>query len=327
MSPPCISFIKTNQLLSPEGTAKHLCFIGTGAWGKCLGQCLEKEGYSVNFWSPTQYKQIFFRPTIEKGCSTLRDFLKSKSIIFLAVSSPYVRKIAHQIAELKLTSPTIVLLSKGFEAETGYRLSEVVKDEVSDAEVCVLSGGSHAEEVALGLPYVMSAASENIKVAANIKELFRNTSARVSVTTDVVGTELCAALKNIIAIAVGISDGLGLGDNCRAALIMRGTEEISRIVAASGGDANTVLGPAGLADILATTLSQYSRNRRFGLAVSQGLNIQAGINKVGATVEGVNAIKNILHFSKQYEVELAFPRVLHSILEKEIPATEIKKLI
>lgn len=313
-------------------TPLNLCVIGAGAWGRASAALLGKIGHRVRIWSPTGKDLSGFVASERRAhgvsleaCNSVVEAATATTAIFLAVSSPYVREMARQLRPI---SPTcIVLLTKGLEPGTGRRLSEVLAEEIPEARVCVLSGGSHAEEMNLDLPCALAAASTDIKTAERVKAMFVGSQAHITATDDVLGVELCAVLKNIIAIAAGIADGLQLGDNFRGALISRGMTELSDLLLKAGGKTNTLLGPAGLGDLLATALSPHSRNRRFGLAIGRGLSMNEALREAGAVVEGLNALEACRQIEVRYGIQLSVPACLRAVLHGEAPATNIVNIL
>lgn len=320
------------QERSQSGRPAHLCVAGTGAWGRCIGETLARLGHHVTLWSPTGRDWQAFCATASREArgtltqaQSLTDAAREADAVIIAVSSPHVREVAK---ELQPATPRLVVsLAKGLEAGTGLRLSEVIRAELPQTEVCVLSGGSHAEEVGLNLPFALVAAAENIETAQRVKAWFAGSEARITPTTDLLGVELCAVLKNVIAIAAGIADGLAFGDNFRGALVSRGMTELSELLTRAGGNPTTLMGPAGLGDLLATALSPHSRNRRFGLAVGRGLSMAAALEEVGAVVEGVNALEACIAMEKELGLALRFPLVLRAILRGEKNARAIVQVI
>lgn len=259
----------------------------------------------------------------------LADALHDAPVVFLAVASPFVRAAARELAQcFDQNQPALVIsLAKGLEPRTGRRLSEVILNEWSEAPLCVLSGGSHAEEVAQDLPFSLAAASDQQDVARKTADLFAGTPALVTPTTDVLGVELSAAFKNIVAMAAGISDGLELGDNFRGALIAQGLAELSALLRAAGASSETVLGPAGLGDLLATALSSHSRNRRFGLAIGRGLSCDAARKSIGMVVEGLHAIDGALLLAQRLGLTLRFAQTLQAITTGSAPPAAVTRLL
>ena len=259
----------------------------------------------------------------------LADALANAPVVFLAVASPFVRAAARELARsFAPRQPALVIsLAKGLEPHAGRRLSEVILDEWPGVPLCVLSGGSHAEEVALDLPFSLVAASAQQDVAQKTAALFAGTPAFVTPTTDVLGVELSAAFKNIVAIAAGIGDGLRLGDNFRGALITQGLAELADLLRVAGASSETVLGPAGLGDLLATALSSHSRNRRFGLAIGRGLSCDDARKSVGMVVEGLHAIDGALQLAQRLGLTLRFAQTLRTITTGSAPPAAIARLL
>ena len=272
--------------------------IGAGTWGMALARMLSKSGHGVQVWSPhpetverlaatrTQKnlpdmiipEAVRFTKEMEEVCS-------NKDMLVFAVPSVYVRSAARQANPFIREGQIIVDVSKGIEAETLMTLSEVIRDEVkADVKVVALSGPTHAEEVARDLPGAIVSASEDLAAAEKVQDVFMNSCLRVYTNTDVKGVELCGALKNIIALAAGMSAGLGYGDNAKAALITRGLAEISRLGEKLGCARDTFAGLAGMGDLIVTATSMHSRNNRCGYLIGQGYETADAVKRVGMVV-------------------------------------------
>ncbi len=317
---------------SRSGAPGRLCVIGAGAWGRVIAVLLSGLGHDVRLCSARgRDLEQFVSARKRQASGSLEGFRSVEAAadgadaVFLAVSSLQVRAVARR---LRPVSPVrVVSLSKGLEPGTGRRLSEIIGEELPGARICILSGGSHAEEVVQGLPFALCAASRDVRTAACVKDWLAGSRAAVTVTDDVIGVELAAVFKNIVAIAAGVADGLELGDNFRGALISLGMHELSILLAGAGARAETALGPAGLGDLLATALSAHSRNRRFGLAVGRGLSRDAAVREAGAVVEGLNALEACLSLGERIGVRLAVAERLRMILLGAAPASSIANVL
>lgn len=316
--------------------------IGAGTWGMALARMLSNSGHLVEVWSPhsetvdrlaatrTQKnlpdmiipEEVQFTKEMEQVC-------KDKDILVFAVPSIYVRPAARQANPFVHKGQIIVDVSKGIEAETLMTLSEVIRDEVkAEVKVVVLSGPTHAEEVARDLPSAIVSACEDITVAEKVQDVFMNSCLRVYTNTDVKGVELCGALKNIIALAAGMSAGLGYGDNTKAALITRGLAEISRLGEMLGCTRDTFAGLAGLGDLIVTATSMHSRNNRCGYLIGQGYEPADAVKRVGMVVEGINAIPAAIAFADKYDVDMPIVRAVDAIVNHNAdPRTVVVRLM
>ena len=271
-----------------------ITILGAGTWGMALARMLSNSGNEVTVWSalPKELdelretrrqrnlpnmeipEKIDFNENIEEVC-------KDKDILLFAVPSVFVRATAKLAAPHVKDNQIIVSVAKGIEPDTLMTMSEVISSEISQAKVVALSGPTHAEEVAKDLPTTIVAANEDISLAEQVQTVFTNPVMRVYTNTDIKGVELCGALKNIIALAAGISAGLGYGDNTKAALIMRGLAEIERLGIAMGCQEQTFSGLAGMGDLIVTATSKHSRNNRCGYLIGQGYEPADAIKQVG----------------------------------------------
>ena len=238
----------------------------------------------------------------------------------MAVPSPFVRSTAGKLASYIAEGQIIVDVAKGIEKDTLFTMTEVIKDELSRAgvskgvDLVALSGPTHAEEVARDLPTTIISACEDIGVAERVQDVFMNTCMRVYTHFDVRGVELCGAMKNIIALATGISTGLGLGDNAKAALITRGIAEIKRLGLRMGCNDQTFSGLAGIGDLIVTATSEHSRNNRCGKLIGQGVAPEEAVKQVGMVVEGINALPAAMELSKKYNVDMPITETANDIV-------------
>ena len=316
--------------------------IGAGTWGIALARMLSNSGHVVEVWSPhsetvdhlaatrTQKnlsdmiipEEVRFTKEMEQVC-------KDKGLLVFAVPSIYIRSAARQANPFVHTGQIIVDVSKGIEAETLMTLSEVIRDEVkANVKVVVLSGPTHAEEVARDLPSAIVSACEDITEAKIVQDVFMNSCLRVYTNTDVKGVELCGALKNIIALAAGMSAGLGYGDNAKAALITRGLAEITRLGEKLGCARDTFAGLAGVGDLIVTATSMHSRNNRCGYLIGQGYETADAVKRVGMVVEGINALPAAIAFADKYEVDMPIVRAVDAIVNHNAdPRTVVVRLM
>ncbi len=301
--------------------------IGTGTWGTALGRMLCMYGHSIVMWSaiPREVEDlknnrihknlpgmiipdtILFDNSIEAVCN-------DKDIVLFAVPSVYVRSTAHLASKFIPKGQIIVDVAKGIEPDTLMMMSEIIMQEIPQAKVIALSGPTHAEEVAKDLPTTIVAAHEDVAVAEIAQKIFTNAIMRVYTNTDTKGVELCGALKNIIALASGISAGLGYGDNTKAALITRGLAEIERLGIKMGCLQETFSGLAGMGDLIVTATSKHSRNNRCGYLIGQGYEPAEAVKQVGMVVEGIYALPAARALAEKYNVEMPITAAVDAII-------------
>lgn len=304
-----------------------IMILGSGGFGASLAVMLHKYGDEVCMWSKYQEeiddirkhgenKRLLPGVAIDMSIELTTDLAlcRDKKVIILAVPSFAVRSVAHSIKEFIPPDAILVNVGKGFEEDSLMRLSEVIQEELPDHDVVILSGPSHAEEIARGVPTTIVAACKNRQSAEFIQDLLMNTNLRVYVNDDIIGVELGGALKNIIAVCAGVCDGLGLGDNTKAALITRGLAEIARLGAAMGAQDETFTGLTGMGDLIVTCTSMHSRNRRCGIFIGQGLSADDAIKRVGMTVEGCVAAKVAYLLSQKYSIEMPITEQLYKVI-------------
>ncbi|MBO5755828.1 MAG: NAD(P)-dependent glycerol-3-phosphate dehydrogenase, partial [Clostridia bacterium] len=253
---------------------------------------------------------ISYTKSIETIC-------QEKDILLFAVPSPFVRSTAEKVKPFLSPDTLIADVAKGIEPDTLLTMSEVILSVLGDAfSVVALTGPTHAEEVALSMPTTIVASSYNAEAAEAIQSIFDGTCIRAYTNPDPKGSELCGALKNVIALAAGISDGIGYGDNAKAALITRGMAEITRLGLAMGCDTRTFYGLAGIGDLIVTATSPHSRNGKAGRLIGGGATVEEALTQVGMVVEGVNALPAAMALSRQYGVELPIIRAVHTVIEE-----------
>lgn len=321
--------------------------LGSGTWGCALARLLSRRGHETWLWSYTQEEyetlktshrypnlpgvvmpeEIHYTTSLEEACS------QGESVLFV-VPSPAIRSTAHKIRPYIRPDQTFICASKGIEKETGMVLTDVIVDELGQEEkmdevkICALSGPTHAEEVGLDIPTTIVAASEDHETAEQVQNDMMSPVMRIYTNTDIKGVELCGALKNIIALAAGISDGLGYGDNTKAALITRGLTEMTRLGVAMGSLAETFGGLAGLGDLVVTATSSHSRNMTCGRLIGKGLSTEEAVKKVGQVVEGINAILPALSLASQYDLEMPITEAVHAIIyEGKEPKEAVNELM
>ncbi len=305
----------------------NILILGSGGFGAALAVMLHKSGHQVSMWSKFQQELDEIRlygehrrllpgipiDTAIRLTSGLEDAAQAELAI-IAVPSFAVRETARALAP-RLGKDTVVAnVGKGFEEKTLLRLSQVIREEIPENDIVVLSGPSHAEEIARNVPTTIVAACANRAGAEYVQDLLMNTNLRVYVSDDMVGVELGGALKNIIAICAGVCDGLGLGDNTKAALMTRGLAEIARLGAAMGAQAETFAGLTGMGDLIVTCTSMHSRNRRAGIFLGQGLSPEEALSRVGMTVEGIIADRAAYALAQRYGVEMPIVEQLYQVI-------------
>ena len=301
--------------------------LGSGAWGTALSLVLLENGHQVTLWSYTREESQTLRDNHEnpmlKGVPlpeslALTDDMacvKGCGLVVLATPSFAVRATAAKLKDLVDPGTILVSVSKGIEKDTSLRLSQVIEEEIGDkCPVVVLSGPSHAEEVGRRIPTGVVAAASDRAVAEQVQDLFMNHRFRVYTSDDRVGTELCAALKNIIALCAGCCDGMGCGDNTKALLMTRGLAEMARLGVALGGRKETFTGLAGVGDLIVTCTSMHSRNRRCGILIGQGKGIQEAIQEVGAVVEGYYAAASARVLAQRTGVDMPIAQAAYEVL-------------
>ena len=301
--------------------------LGSGAWGTALAMLLLENGNDVTLWSYTEEESKVLRETHEnpmlKGVrlppelkfSTDMACVKGCGLVVMATPSFAVRSTAAKLKILADPGTILVSVSKGIEKDSSLRLSQVIEEELQGhCPVVVLSGPSHAEEVGRRIPTGVVAAADDLKTAEKVQDLFMNQRFRVYTSDDKIGTEICAALKNIIALCAGCCDGMGYGDNTKALLMTRGLAEMARLGVALGGKKETFTGLAGVGDLIVTCCSMHSRNRRCGILIGQGMGVQEAIKEVGAVVEGYYAAANARALAQKAGVEMPIAQAAYEVL-------------
>lgn len=309
--------------------------IGSGTWGTALAVLLTGNGHEVELWSAVpaevealtatrRHPNLGDTPIPEKIRVTgdLEQAMKEKELLVLSVPSVYVRETAHRMAPFLKEGQVITNVAKGIEDTTLKNLSEIIEEELPVARVTVLSGPSHAEEVSRGLPTTCVAGAHRRQDAELVQNLFMSPVFRVYTSPDMLGIELGGALKNVIALAAGIADGLGCGDNTKAALITRGIAEITRLGTAMGGSPETFSGLTGIGDLIVTCASMHSRNRRAGILIGKGYTMDEAMKEVKMVVEGVYSARAARALSKKYQVSMPIVEQVNEVLFDGKPAKD-----
>ena len=315
--------------------------IGSGTWGTALAVLLADKGYPVVIWSAIHEEALSLsesrrRPNLPgiaiaetiEITENLEQAMKDKDLLVMAVPSVFVRQTAAKMKPWCRDGQIVVNVAKGIEEDTLMTLSQVIEDELPMADVAVLSGPSHAEEVSRGLPTTCVSGAHSRKTAEFVQDIFMNQVFRVYTSPDILGIELGASLKNVIALAAGIADGLGYGDNTKAALITRGIAEIARLGTAMGGAFQTFCGLTGIGDLIVTCASMHSRNRRAGILIGQGKSMEEAMNEVHMVVEGVYSARAALALGKKYHQSLPIIEQVNQVLfENKSPKEAVNDLM
>lgn len=306
----------------------NISIIGAGSWGTALSVMLSKKGHTVSIWDKNQEllheldeerenKRYLPGVIVPQNINVFYDpieCIKGAETIVIGVPSHAVRDVCRTIGSHIQKDQTIVSIAKGIENGTYMRMSEIIEKEIPNINVGVLSGPSHAEEVSRDIPTTVVASSRKRDTAEYIQDIFMTPKFRVYTNPDITGVELGGAIKNIIALAAGISDGLGYGDNTKAALMTRGIAEMARLGVAMGADPLTFAGLSGVGDLIVTCTSMHSRNRRAGILIGQGKTVEEALSEVKMVVEGVKTTSAAYELSKKYNVEMPITEKLYEVL-------------
>ena len=318
---------------------KKVSVIGAGSWGSALAVLLANNGHEVTLWThdpheiemlSTKREQVEKLPGVKLPDNImieadLKTALTDEDVVVMAVPSPVVRMVAKQMSPFIKDGQIIVNVAKGIEDKT---LSDIIEEEIPNAEVCVLSGPSHAEEVGRGIPTTVVVGAKNKETAEMLQDVFMNKVFRVYTSSDIVGIELGGALKNVIALAAGTVDGLGYGDNTKAALMTRGIAELTRLGEALGGKPETFSGLTGVGDLIVTCTSVHSRNRKAGYLMGKGMTAEEAMKEVKMVVEGVYSAKAALGLAKKCNVAVPIVEAVNRVLfENADPKEEVSNLL
>jgi len=315
--------------------------LGAGSWGIALTVLLAGNNNDVVVWSidsdeinmlkehrehKTKLPGVIIDDSV-KFTTEISEAVLDMEMLVMVVPSPFVRSTAKKIAPYVNSKQVIVNVSKGIEESSLMTLTEVIKDEIPDACVAVLSGPSHAEEVGHKMPTTVVAGASKKEIALFVQDTFMSDYFRVYTSPDVIGIELGGALKNVIALAAGIGDGLGCGDNSKAAIITRGISEIARLGTAMGGHMATFGGLSGIGDLIVTCASKHSRNRMAGYLMGKGKTYKEAMEEVHMVVEGVYSAKAAYLLSKKYNIEMPIVAMVNKVLFEDFSATEAMKML
>ena len=312
--------------------------IGSGGWGIALTILLYKNGHDLTIWSFDKREAEELKTTREnktklpnillpediKVTDNLKEAVDNKDVLILAVPSKAIRSVSKSLKDIIKDNQIIVNVAKGLEEDTLKTMTDIIEEELKGKkpQVAVLSGPSHAEEVGKGIPTTCVVSAHNKEFTLYLQNIFMNPSFRVYTSPDMLGVEIGGALKNVIALAAGIADGLNYGDNTKAALITRGIKEISLLGVAMGGEQSTFYGLTGLGDLIVTCASIHSRNRRAGILLGQGKTLDEAIKEVNMVVEGVYSAKSALMAAKKYNVEIPIIEQVNAVLFENKNAAE-----
>ncbi len=310
--------------------------LGSGGWGTALSILLHDNGHQVTLWSFQAQEAETMRATHEnpmlkgvalpEGITFVNDFspVSGSDMVVFATPSFAVRQTARNAAPFLRPGTTVVSVTKGIEGKTGLRMSEIIREEIHNScQVVALSGPSHAEEVGRKVPTGVVAACADLAAAELVQDTFMSPVFRVYTNPDIVGVELGGALKNVIALCCGVSDGMGLGDNTKALMMTRGMTEMARLGVALGGHSETFAGLSGMGDLIVTCTSMHSRNRRAGILIGKGESAQQAMQEVGATVEGYYAAESAHMLAEKVGVDMPICRSAYEVLYEGRPVQHV----
>lgn len=320
----------------------HVAVIGAGSWGIALAKVLQENENKVTVWSISEdeiamlkekREQVHKLPGVKLSdkiqfTADLQEAVLGKEYLILAVPSVFTRSTAKKMALFVKEGQIIVCAAKGIEEETQMFLSDIIEQEIPKAQTAVMCGPSHAEEVGIGLPTTVVAGSRCRKTAEGVQDIFMNRVFRVYTSPDVLGMELGGSLKNVIALAAGMADGLGYGDNTKAALITRGIFEMNRLGACMGAKQETLNGLTGMGDLIVTCASRHSRNRKAGMLIGQGYTMEQAMKEVNMVVEGVYSAKAAIALARKYGVDMPIIEAVNQVLfENKCAADAVNDLM
>ena len=305
-----------------------ITFIGGGSFGTSLAVMLAKKGLDIKVWDRKESvvddinvkrENIKYLPNITiphnvNAYLNLNEAIEGSEVVVLAIPSHAIRTISKSISSIVSKNQIIVSIAKGIEEGSLKRLSQVIQEEMPNNPVVILSGPSHAEEIAADIPTTVVVSSTKMEYAKIIQDVFMTQNLRVYTNDDIIGVEIGGSVKNIIALAAGVSDGIGYGDNTKAALMTRGMSEIIRIGTKLGGKSETFSGLTGMGDLIVTCTSMHSRNRRAGILIGKGLSASEAIDEIGMVVEGIKACKAFYQLKEQLGVTMPITDVLFKVL-------------
>lgn len=319
--------------------SEKIAVIGAGSWGTALSVSLCGNGHTVKIWDVDRehlkelsehrenkrYLPEVKLPDTMEICYSAEDTVGGADIVLFSAPSQHFRSALDTVLPYLKPETVLVNVAKGIEQKSLKRLSEIAFEKQPNAKYVVLSGPSHAEEVGRTMPTTLVSASEELEVAEYIQDVFMSDRLRIYTNSDVIGVELGGALKNIIALGAGISDGMGYGDNAKAALMTRGITEIARLGAKLGADLSTFSGLTGIGDLIVTCTSMHSRNRRCGIMIGEGMNPSDAVKKVGMVVEGIYTTEAAYELAQKVGVEMPITEQIYNVINEKIDAREAVK--
>jgi glycerol-3-phosphate dehydrogenase (NAD(P)+) len=305
-----------------------VAFLGGGSFGSALSVMLAKKGTKVNIWDRKlsvindiniKRENIKYLPNVivPAGVTAFTDIeevICGSELIVLAVPSHAIRGLSKMIAPHLKQNQIVVSIAKGIEEGSLKRISQVIEEEIPDNPIVILSGPSHAEEIASDIPTTVVVTSKKMEYAKIVQDVFMTSKFRVYTNEDIIGVEIGGAVKNIIALAAGVTDGIGYGDNSKAALMTRGMSEIIKIGTALGGKTETFYGLTGMGDLIVTCTSMHSRNRRAGILIGKGLSMEKACAEIGMVVEGIKATRAFYELKEKLEISMPITDVLYKVL-------------
>ena len=315
---------------------KKVGVIGAGSWGTALAITLSGKGHQVKIWDvnpehlqelETNRENVRYLPDIKFNdnlqiAKSVEDAITGADMVLFSAPAQFFRGALDNAMPYLKPEMILVNVAKGIEQKTLKRMSEIAAEKLPDAKYVVLSGPSHAEEVGRQMPTTVAVASKDLKLAEEVQEIFMTERFRVYTTEDVVGVELGGSLKNIIALGAGISDGMGFGDNAKAALMTRGLAETKRLGVKLGADPATFAGLTGVGDLIVTCTSMHSRNRRCGIMIGEGMDPKAATEKVGMVVEGMFTTEAAYDLAIREGVEMPITTILYKVINGEVNAAD-----
>ena len=314
--------------------------LGSGTWGMALARLLANSDKDVTVWSAisseidnlkatNKYPKLPEMVLPNNICYTtdIKEACEGKDIVLFSVPSVFVRETAKKAAPYISSDQIVVDVAKGLENDSFMTLSEVIEDEVGPVRIVALSGPTHAEEVAIDLPTMIMAASKDEKAALFVQSVFNTAHMKVFTCSDIRGVEICGAIKNIFALAAGLSDGLGFGDNAKAAIMTLGIHEMKRLGLELGCQEETFFGLAGLGDLIVTCMSPHSRNNRCGRLIGQGVPANEATKQIGMVVEGLNALPPVVKLAKKRKIDMPIVKLLDMIVRGVITPQKAVEMI
>lgn len=315
---------------------KNIAVIGAGSWGTALAVSLSRKGHQVRIWDvdsqhvarlKEQRENTKYLPGVAFSNSlqpvdTVEEAMKDAYMTVFSAPAQHFRSALDSALPYISQDMIVVNVAKGIEQKTLKRMSEIARDKMVNMKYVTLSGPSHAEEVGLNMPTTVVVASSDIKLAECVQDVFMTDTFRVYTNNDVVGVELGGSLKNIIALGAGISDGMGYGDNAKAAMMTRGIAEITRLGVKLGADAHTFAGLSGIGDLIVTCTSMHSRNRRCGILIGEGMNPKEATEQVGMVVEGMYTTEAAYQLAKREGVEMPITEGIYAVINDQINARD-----